>query len=320
MMQRIPRSQAIGYLLSKNLAPVLRVRQGEAFVVETEDNVEGGLRSEDRLPTVENVPGLAFTPAKANPVAGPIYVEGAQKGDTLAIHIDRVEPDMQGVTFFGIGIGPLDASPKWPELGKPFTKIIRHEAGPSGTTRDGRAVFNDRVSWELEPFIGTIATAPEWEAESAVLGQGLFGGNMDVRDIKEGNTLLLNCFAEGGLLFVGDVHASQSDSEWYAAANECRAELELRCEVIKDKRIPNPRIETPDAIIQLCSDKPLEAAVNRAMTNLVDWMVTDYGVDVKDAYMFMSICPDVRIHVYQMCPIGRLRFTVGVEIAKRHLV
>jgi acetamidase/formamidase len=319
-MQRIPRSRALGYLLSKDLAPVLRVRQGEAFVVETEDNVEGCLRSEDRLPTVENVPGLAYTPAKANPVAGPIYVEGAGKGDTLAVHIDRIEPDMQGVTFFGIGIGPLDASPRWPELGKPFTKIIRHEAGPSGTTRDGRAIFNDRVSWELEPFIGTIATAPEWEAESAVLGQGLFGGNMDVRDIQEGNTLLLNCFAEGGLLFVGDVHASQSDSEWYAAANECRAELELRCEVIKGKRIPNPRIETPETIIQLCSDKPLEAAVNRAMIDLVDWMVTDYGVNAKDAYMFMSICPDVRIHVYQMCPIGRLRFTVGVEIAKRHLV
>ncbi len=319
-MQRLPLDQAIGYLLSKDLPPALGVQPGESFIVETEDNVEGGLRSEDRLPTVENVPGLAYTPARANPVAGPIYVEGAKKGVTLAVHIDRVVPDMQGVTFFGIGIGPLDFSPKWPELGKPFTKIIRHANGPSGTTRDGRALFSDKVSWDLEPFIGTIATAPEWEAESSVLGQGLFGGNMDVRDIKEGNTLFLNCFAEGGLLFVGDVHASQSDTEWYAAANECRAELELRCEVIENKQIPNPRIETPDSIIQLCSDKPLEAAVNRAMTDLVDWIVTDYGLDVKDAYMFMSICPDVRIRIYQMCPIGRLRFTVGAEIARRHLV
>ncbi len=319
-MKRIPRDQAIGYLLSKDIPPVLRVSPGEAFAVETEDNVEGNLRSEDCLPTVEYIPGLAFTPGKANPVAGPIYVEGAQKGDTLAVRIGRIEPDEQGVTFFGAGFGPLDDSIKWPELGKPFTKIIRHEAGPSGTRRDGRAIFNEKVSWELEPFIGTIATAPEWEGEAAVLGQGLYGGNMDVRDVKEGNTLFLNCFVEGGLLFVGDVHASQSDTEWYAAANECRAELELRCEVIKNKEIPNPRIETPEAIIQLCSDKPLEAAVNRALTDLVDWMVADYGVDVKDAYMFTSICPDVRVRVYQMCPLGRLRFTVGAEIAKRHLV
>lgn len=318
-MQRIPREKALGYLLSKDVAPMLRVKPGERFVIETEDNVSGCIKSKHDLVTPDTVPGLGFLPAKANPVGGPVYIEGVRKGDVVVVHIEQIVPHHEGLTFFGIGIGPLDFHALWPQLHKPYTHIIPHWPGPSGTTRDGVAQFTEKVTWRLQPFIGTIALAPEWEAESSVLGQGPWGGNLDVRDIKEGSRLFLNSYNEGGLLFVGDVHASQADTEWYGAANECKAEVTLSCEVTRGKRLPGPRIEKADSIVAVHSAKPLEEAVNAAIMHLMEWMVGEHGVDPKEAYMHMSCNPDVRINVYQMCAINRLRYTVGAEIPKRYL-
>jgi amidase len=318
-MKRVLRERSLGYIFSKDIEPILRVKPNESFVIETEDNVSGCIRDKNQLATVKFVPGLQYNPAKVNPIAGPIFVEGATKGDLLSVHIEQVLPASQGHTFYGIGIGPLDNSTQWPELTKPHTQILKHIPGPSGTTADGTVVLDDNYFWPIRAFIGTIGTAPEWEAESSVAGQGSWGGNMDVRDICAGNTVYLNCYHAGGLLFLGDVHASQADTEFYGTANECKAEVRLRCNFIPKKQIRSPRIETENSIITLVCDKPLEAAVTRAMIDLMELMVFEYGMDSKTAYLFTTINPDVRVHIYQMVPIGKLRYTVGVEIPKKYL-
>ena len=195
-----------------------------------------------------------------NPVAGPIFVESAKKGDVLAVTIENIVVDEQGVSCIEPGLGPLQDSKRWSECSGPYTRIIRHLRGASGTTRDGIAVFSDKLSWKLEPMIGTIGVAPELDVGPSVSTQGPWGGNIDCRDIKEGATLYINCYNDGGLLFVGDVHASQADTEFTGVADETRAELTLRCDVVKNKRIRNPRIENADSIITLCSFRPLEDA------------------------------------------------------------
>ena len=192
--------------------------------------------------------------------------------------------------------------------------------GPSGTTRDGKGVFSDKITWDLQPFIGTIAVAPEREVESTTIGQGPFGGNLDVRDMKEGTRCYINCYHEGGLLYVGDVHASQGDTEFTGSADETGAELTLSCRVIKNKRIPFLRLEKDESIVSLFSARPLEDAVHNAIVNLMSWMVEEYGVSELDAYTHMSVNPDFRINVYQMARVGRLRFTAGAEIPRRYLV
>ena len=318
--QRIPREEAMGYLFRNDLSPILRVKPGESFVVETEDALSGNIRSEDRLPTPMHVPTLLISPPELNPVAGPIYVEGARKGDLLAITIDKIIVDEQGVTCFVPGVGPLNDSKKWSECNGPFTHIIKHLPGPSGTTRDGKGVFSDKITWDLKPFIGTIGVAPEREFESSLLTQGTWGGNMDVRDMKEGTTLYVNCYNDGALFFVGDVHASQADTEFYGIADETRAELTLRCDIIKNKQISNPRLEMADSIVALCSSRPMDDAIQTAMLNLMEWMVTDYGVDPKEAYMHLCINPDVRVNVYQMIKFLRIGFTAGAEIPKKYLI
>ena len=169
-------------------------------------------------------------------------------------------------------------------------------------------------------MIGTIGTAPDREVETSAVGQGPWGGNLDVRDIAEGTTCYLNCYHPGGLLYVGDVHASQGDTEFYGTADETRAELTLSCRVIKNKKIPFVRLEKRDSIVSLYSFRPLEDAVESAIINLMEWMVNDYGVSERDAYMHTCINPDFRINVYQMVRLGRIQYTAGAEIPKKYLV
>lgn len=316
-MKRIPRHQAREYVFDRNLPPKLRVAPGESFVLETDDAATGSLQREGQSPF--DRPFLDIWPPCSNPVAGPIHIEGARKGDLLAIRIEDIllAPD-QSFTF-AQRRGPVQDSRAWAEAAEPYTHILRHEVGPSGTMRDGRIWFNDRISWPAAPFIGTIAVAPEREVLTSILGQGIGGGNIDCRDIKPGNTLLMNCQTDGGLLFAGDVHACQGDTEFTSVAAEARAEVTLSVMVIPGKKIPFPRIETPTSLIGLYFSRPLEHAVSRAFFNLMEWLVEEYTMSRRDAYMQMSVNPGVKVHIYQMIPDMPLLYVAGVEFPKNCL-
>ena len=144
--------------------------------------------------------------------------------------------------------------------------------------RDGTGIFNEQVTWDLQPMIGTIGVAPDREVETSAVGQGPWGGNLDVRDVKEGTRVYMNCYHEGGLLYVGDVHASQGDTEFYGTADETRAELKLKCNVIKNKKLPFVRLEKEDSIISLYSYRPLENEVESPIISLMDWMRYTYSI------------------------------------------
>ena len=321
-MQRIKREDAYEYEMVVK-EPKLRVEPEERFVCETEDALNGMIRDENQLPTTE-ILGPKFARFELNPLAGPIYVEGAKAGDHLAVTIHDIVVEDQGVSCIVPGVGPLADSAKYPECHGPFTKIIKHLPGPSGTTSDGKGVFSDKITWDLNPHMGTIGTAPLRpiaEGADSVFGQGQHGGNMDVRDIKKGNKVVLPVFHDGAYLYIGDMHGSQGDSEYYGIADESRGEVTISCEIVSGKKpIPAPRIETPNSIIQLHSFRPLDDAVMQAMLWLIDMMVDDYGVSPRDAYMHMNLNPDFRIHVYQMIKLRRINYTVGAEIPKKYLV
>ena len=319
-MQRIVKTDALKYELDHRDEPLLRVAQGESFVVETYDAQSGTITSADVAPLIAEMPSAKSEPGKGNPVGGPVFVKGAEPGDLLEVTIEKIIVEEQGWTHPGPKGGPLGDSYEWPALHEPYVRIFKHLPGPSGTTRDGKGVFSDKITWDLQPFIGTIAVAPEREVETSTIGQGPFGGNLDVRDMKEGTRCYINCYHEGGLLYVGDVHASQGDTEFTGSADETGAELTLSCRVIKNKRIPFLRLEKDDSIVSLFSARPLEDAVHNAIVNLMAWMVEEYGVSELDAYTHMSVNPDFRVNVYQMARVGRLRFTAGAEIPRRYLV
>lgn len=314
-MKRIERGQAKVYVFDRALPPKLRVSPGEKFIVETEDASSGYLREEGQSPL--NRPFIDETwPPSANPVAGPIFIEGVRRGDLLAIKIeDILIADDQSFTF-SARRGPVHDSFKWSQAAEPWTHILRHERGKSGTMRDGKVRFNQKISWPVSPFIGTIAVAPEREVITTILGQGVGGGNIDCRDIRPGNIFYVNSQNDGGLLFLGDVHASQGDTEFSGVAAETRAEVTVSVEVIPGKRIPYPRIQTPASLIALYNSRPLEHAVTRAIFLLMEWLVEEYGMTQRDAYMQISVNPGVRVHIYQMIPDMSLFYTAGVEFPR----
>ncbi len=320
-MQRISRDQARKYAFDWRDQPLLHVAPGEAFEVETWDASTGYFRSpaDKAIPALR--PGFDRSPPQANPIAGPIFVEGAQRGDVLAISIDDIQVGEYSWIAIGPRRGPLGESTRWPELSSDYTtKVFRHTPGPSGTMRDGTLHFSDRLSWPITPFIGTLGVAPDREVLTSLDGQGDWGGNLDVRDVCVGNRILLPVYHPGALFYLGDVHASQGDTEFTGTAAETTATVRLRLEVVKGKKVPWMRIEKPGSIVAVNASRPLEAAVETATVHLIDWLVTEHGFSATDAYCLVSTCPDFRINVYQMCKIGKLSFVAGAEVPKRYVV
>src|SRR5579884_1265098 len=319
-MQRIARDQARKYVFDGRDEPLLRVRPGETFEIETWDASTGYFKTpaDKAIPALR--PGFDRTPPQANPIAGPVYVEGARRGDTLAVTIEDITVADYSWIAVGPKRGPLGESTRYPELSSDYTtRIFRHTPGPSGTTRDGTLHFGERLSWPITPFVGTLGVAPDREVTTSLDGQGEWGGNLDVRDCRAGNRLLLPVFHEGALFYLGDVHASQGDTEFTGTAAETQATVRLRLEVLSGRRVPWLRIEKSESIVAVHANRPLEAAVETATFYLMDWLIAEHGFTPTDAYCLVSTCPDFRINVYQMCKIGKLSFVAGAEIPRRYL-
>jgi acetamidase/formamidase len=320
-MQRIPRDLARKFAFDARDEPLLRVAPGETFEIETWDASSGYFKSPtDRaIPALR--PGFDRLPPLANPIAGPIHVEGAQRGDTLVVILEEIRVADYSWIAIGPRRGPLGESTRWPELSGDYTtRIFHHTPGPSGTTRDGTLHFSERISWPITPFVGTFGVAPDREVTTSLDGQGEWGGNLDIRDACPGNRLLLPIFHTGALFYLGDVHASQGDTEFTGTAAETQATVRLRLEVIHGKRIPWLRIEKPDALVAIHAYRPLEVAVETATVYLMDWLIGEHGLSPTEAYCLVSTCPDFRINVYQMCKIGKLSFVAGAELPKRYML
>lgn len=319
-MRLITREEARKYAFDWKDEPLLRVARGEPFEVETYDASTGYFKTGDDKNIPAHRPGFDRVPPLANPVAGPIWLEGAERGDTLIVTIQDILVDDYSWITIGPRQGPLGESTRWPELSRDYTtRIFRHTAGPSGTHGDGTLHFNERISWPLTPFIGTIGVAPDREVATSLDGQGRWGGNLDIRDVAPGNRIYLPIFHAGGRLYLGDVHASQGDTEFTGTAAETKARVRLTLDLMKGKTVPWMRIEKPNSIVSVYAYRPLEDAIETAVVNLMDWLITDYAFSPSDAYCLISTCPDFRINVYQMCKLEKLNYVAGAEISTRAL-
>jgi amidase len=319
-MQRIPRDRARKYAFDWRDEPLLRVRCGESFEIETDDASTGYFKTPEDKAIPARRPGFDRFPPLANPIGGPVFVDGAERGDVLVVTIEEIVVADYSWCAIGPRRGPLGESTRWPELsGEYMTRIFRHAPGKSGTTRDGTLHFNDRISWPITPFVGTFGVAPDREVTTSLDGQGPWGGNLDIRDAAVGHRLYLPVFHPGALFYLGDVHASQGDTEFTGTAAETKATVRVTLDLVKRKRIPGLRIEKPGSIVAVHAERPLEAAVETATVNLMDWLITEFGFSPTDAYCLVSTCPDFRINVYQMCKIGKLGYVAGAEIPKRYV-
>ena len=303
-MKRVT-SDTVHYTLSPFHKPVTKVEPRESVVVETLDALCGAVTEDTPL---EKLLPEGKVPNYFNPVSGPIYVKTARPGDTFTVEIIDKKVGTRGVTVNFPGFGGLTA-PYLQENLPPKTKISQIENGIIHfPMENGRT-----IKIPVQPLIGTIGTAPAIEAQLSTKPDR-HGGNMDCPDVTIGNKLYLPVFVDGALLYLGDVHAVQGDCEICGVAVETPSETTVRVDVIHDKSINWPRIETPDEIITVCSSASLGHATRLAFTELIFWLSRDYGFDPMDAYLLCSQVAKARI-----CQIVNERYTVAAKFPKEYL-
>ncbi len=305
------------YVFDARTPPVLTVAVGEEFTAEVQDAYNGMLREDPtRLQPADLPDYTGVQPFRYNPVCGPIYIEGVEKGDALAVTVLEISNVSDGSVSTAPRAHHFAGLRGWEDTDEPFTGIVSNVADMAEWH------YRERTfRWPMRPFLGTIATAPEYESLSTFptnFGSVMAaGGNLDCCAICPGATVYLQATNRGGLLFFGDLHASQGDGELCGAANEVSGRVRLVCNVIKRKWLRNVRVENSEFLISVYSYRPVEEAFRQAVRDLILWLEKDYGLTKRETYLVMSMCPDFRLRTYQMSAgLGRLMATVGAEFPK----
>ncbi|MGD0834580.1 MAG: acetamidase/formamidase family protein [Candidatus Dormibacteria bacterium] len=267
------------------VAPLRRIRPGTVLRLFTEDCFDGKVRTERDL--VSDVCNFPFV----NPQTGPFYIEGAEVGDTVAVHFIKIEPARDWAVSTTVPLfGALTAT---------HLTALLHEALPEIVwiweldRKAGSCIFRARsgdfqVALPMDPMHGTVGVAPaNLEVRSALVPDA-FGGNMDTPEMRAGVTCYLGVNVEGALLSLGDGHARQGEGETCGVAVECAMNTVIAVDLIKGRPCPWPRIESETHIISTGSARPLEDAFRIAQTDLIRWLGEDYGLEAMDAYQLVS--------------------------------
>ncbi|MBE3638129.1 acetamidase/formamidase family protein [Mangrovicoccus algicola] len=291
------------YIYTAGIAPVMTIDPGTVIAAETHDAFEGAITSESDVPTeILNFPFL-------NPQNGPICINGAERGDTVAVYIESIVPrgpQPRGTTVIMPEFGGLVPTADTALLTQALPEVVRKLE----VTAEEGTKWNDRITLPYEPFIGTIGVAPMAEAISSLVPD-YYGGNMDLPDVAPGAVVYLPVQTDGAFLFLGDCHAAQGDGELCGVAIEHPTVTTVRVDLIKNWTIRTPRLENEKFYMTVGSSRPMEDAARGAYRELIRWMVADMGFDEIDAYMLLTQCGRVRL--------GNMvdpKYSVGASVLK----
>jgi len=276
------------YGWDNSLQPITEVNSLETITYEIIESSGGQFTKQS---TANDVANIDFE--KVNPVAGPIYVNGAEPGDTLEVEMINFEQLDWGWTAIVPGFGLLaddfpDAAIKTYDL----------------ANRD-RAEFLHGIDLFIKPFPGTIGVALEEPGNHGILPPRHNGGNMDTRHLVRGTKLYLPVLVEGALFSIGDTHAAQGDGEVCGSAIEASMEATVKFTLHKGKTIKEPRYEfstppTPEAdsmgyFVTTGNGTDLLEASKSAIRYMIEHIVKTYGMTEQEAYMLCSVAVDLRI-------------------------
>ncbi len=274
------------------VAPLRRVVPGTALRLWSDDAFCGALRSVKDLST-EKV-DLRFV----NPQTGPFHVEGAEQGDTLALHFVAMEPARDWgasatIPFFG-GLTGTDRVANLQDP-LPDTTWI-YELDRARNTVTFAAQHSDlRIDLPVEPMLGTVGVAPPGGEVRSSLVPERFGGNMDTPQMRAGTTCFLGVNVEGALFSVGDGHYRQGEGEACGTAVEGAMTTTLIVELFKGGAPAWPRLEDDTHWMAVGSSRPLEDAWRIGQVELVRFFGELYGLHPMDAYQLLSQITEVPI-------------------------
>ncbi|MFT5535192.1 MAG: amidase [Burkholderiaceae bacterium] len=293
------------YTIGPYSNPVLHIQPGDRVIVETRDAFDGKIQTEQDMPSQKlKMPFL-------NPQSGPIMVEGAEKGDVIAVYIESMlprGPNPRGTCCLIPYFGALTGTESTAMLNEPLPEITRK------IDVDEQGVYwSKRITLPYCPHIGTLSLSPEIDSINSLTPDS-HGGNMDIPDMGPGSITYLPVRSPGGRLFIGDAHACQGDGEVCGTAVEFASRTTIHVELIKNWQISWPRLETETMMMTIGSARPLEDATRIAYHELVLWLEKEYKFDRWDAYMMLSQCGKVRLGNF-VDP----KYTVATGIDKKYL-
>ena len=278
------------------VGPLRRVTPGTALRLWSDDAFSGALRSATDLSS-EKV-DLRYV----NPQTGPFWVEGAEPGDTLALHFAAMEPARDwgasaAIPFFG-GLTSTDRTATLQDP-LPDTTWI-YELDRAANTVTFVAKHSDlSIALPVEPMLGTVGVAPAGNEVRSSLVPDAFGGNMDTPQMRPGSTCYLRVNVEGALFSLGDGHYRQGEGEACGTAVEGAMTTTVIVELVKGGASGGgpawPRLEDDTHWMTVGSSRPLEDAWRIGQTQLVRWFQELYGLHAMDAYQLLSQISEVPI-------------------------
>jgi acetamidase/formamidase len=248
-----------------------------------------------------------------NPETGPFYVDGAEPGDILVVTFERMETN-RAMAYSSSLLSPytvdptaiaarVDRDPKrltWTiDKAKGVARLDQTDVQPGG------------IELPLRPMLGCVGVAPARKEAISTSTPGAFGGNMDYAGLNAGVKLMLPVYEPGALLFLGDGHARMGDGEVAGTGLETSMDVEFTVDVVKQKAIGWPRIETGTHIIVLGSARPLLEAFQHATSELQRWLMADYGFTERGAQTFMGQAAE-----YEIANVVDPSFTIAAKIPK----
>lgn len=269
---------------NRALRPRLRIAPGDTVHMECVDSSGAQVR-----PGMTVAEFLEIDRGRIHALTGPIFLQGAEPGDVLQVDVLEVAHKGWGWSSVIGGLGFLKER---------FTEPYLFHWDLEGTVSRSLAP----AGVPLRPFCGVMGVAPSGDGEFRTRPPGIFGGNMDVRELCSGATLYLPVLNEGALFSAGDAHAAQGDGEVCINGIECPADVTLRFQLHKEKRLAGPLIETSrsqvreaDEWIVVESATDAMAAARAATSRMIDFLTERWGFSEVHAYLLCSVAMHLRL-------------------------
>ncbi|HTJ59195.1 MAG TPA: acetamidase/formamidase family protein [Devosiaceae bacterium] len=279
----------------------LTIASGDTVVTETLD-----AQGDDKN-------GVSQAP-RGNPMNGPIFVTGAEPGDTLRVTIDAMRP----IRDTGWTRSVLAANVVDPETVRdlPPSEIVTWAIDREAlTVQLAKPVPGlESLVLPLEPMIGCFGVAPSRDQSFSTATSAENGGNMDYRLFGPGTTVWLPVAVPGALFYLGDCHAVQGDGEIVGTGVETCFEVTVTLTVEKEKKITWPRGETADDIFAVGNARPLDQALQHATTEMLNWLTGEYGLDKTAASHLLG-----QVVRYDVGNVFDPAYTMACRVAKKWL-
>jgi len=232
-----------------------------------------------------------------NPETGPFFVETAQPGDTLVVHLVKLRLNRDWAVSDD-DIVPRGVDTEWAVKMKDAGKSVRWhlDTAHGVATLEKPTEHLAHYSVVLRPMLGCVATAPPPAAAAPGTGDsGGFGGNMDFNEVTEGATVYLPVRTPGAMLYVGDGHAAQGDGELNGNALETSMDVEFTVDVIPGKGVPGPRVESPTHIMAMGLSGSIDDAFRDATVNMAGWLTEKYGLTPSEVAEVLGTSAEYKV-------------------------